>query len=131
MVESRDCNFCGRPIEPGTGKMYVKKDGTIFHHCSNKCKKNQIDLKRVPRGTRWTTRYAALKESALKHEEKVKEESKPKKKKKMKKKFKDEEPAEEPEDEPTTEEPEEELEEEPEAPSGDEPEPSEEEEKEE
>ena len=81
MVESKNCNFCGKAIEPGTGKIYVKKDGTIYHHCTNKCKKNQIDLGRVPRRTRWTKRYAELKESALKHE--VKEEA-PKPKKKVK-----------------------------------------------
>ncbi len=68
MVEKRMCNFCGGDIEPGTGKMFVKKDGTTYNLCSNKCKKNLIDLKRVPRRTKWTKRYAELKESTLKHE---------------------------------------------------------------
>jgi len=65
MVEKRNCSFCGEPIEPGTGKMYVKKDATVFLFCSNKCKKNRIDLGRVPRRTRWTVRYAELKASTL------------------------------------------------------------------
>jgi uncharacterized membrane protein len=30
MVEQHTCTFCGVLLEPGTGKMLVKKDGTIF-----------------------------------------------------------------------------------------------------
>ena len=71
MVEKRNCSFCGEPIEPGTGKMYIKKDGTVFYFCSNKCKKNRIDIGRVPRRTRWTVRYAELKASSLKRKKKV------------------------------------------------------------
>ncbi len=68
MVEKRNCSFCGDPIEPGTGKMYIKKDGTVYSFCSNKCKKNRIDLGRVPRRTRWTVRYSELKASTLQRE---------------------------------------------------------------
>lgn len=57
MVTRRKCTFCGVEIEPGTGKMYIKKDGTIFHFCSSKCEKNQVKLKRVPRRVEWTERY--------------------------------------------------------------------------
>ena len=57
MVERRVCSFCGGEIEPGTGKMYVKKDATVYYFCSNKCQKNMIKLKRVPRRTRWTKRF--------------------------------------------------------------------------
>ena len=49
MVEQKICSFCGASIEPGTGKMYVKKDGTTFLFCSNKCSKNMIEMGRVPR----------------------------------------------------------------------------------
>lgn len=48
------CSFCGNPIEPGTGTMYVRKDGTVFYFCSSKCEKNLIQLKRVPRTVPWT-----------------------------------------------------------------------------
>ncbi len=65
MVEKRNCSFCGEDIEPGTGKMYVKKDGTVYTFCSNKCKKNRIDIGRVPRRTKWTIRYNELKASSL------------------------------------------------------------------
>ncbi|MCJ2556385.1 MAG: 50S ribosomal protein L24e [Candidatus Thermoplasmatota archaeon] len=57
MVQARTCTFCGERIEPGTGKMYIKKDGTFFYFCSGKCQKNSLKLGRVPRRTRWTRRY--------------------------------------------------------------------------
>jgi len=53
MVEQHNCSFCGESIEPGTGKMLVKKDGTIFWFCSTKCQNNQ-KLGRVPRRVQWT-----------------------------------------------------------------------------
>lgn len=49
----RTCSFCKEEIEVGTGKMYVKKDGTIYFFCSSKCEKNQIELGRVPRKVKW------------------------------------------------------------------------------
>lgn len=57
MVDKRNCSFCGQDIEPGTGKMYVKKDGTRYHFCSGKCQKNLVGLKRVNRNVRWTTHH--------------------------------------------------------------------------
>ena len=66
MVEHRECSFCGSEIPPGTGTMYVKKDGTPLFFCSNKCYKNMIELKRVPRKVRWTHRYKVEKENRLK-----------------------------------------------------------------
>jgi large subunit ribosomal protein L24e len=53
MVEQHVCSFCGKLLEPGTGKMFVKKDGTIFYFCSTKCQ-NNYKLKRVPRRVQWT-----------------------------------------------------------------------------
>jgi large subunit ribosomal protein L24e len=52
-MESHICSFCGASIEPGTGKMFVKKDGTILFYCSTKCQKNH-NLKRIPRRMPWT-----------------------------------------------------------------------------
>jgi len=57
MVDKRNCSFCGQDIEPGTGKMYVKKDGTRYMFCSLKCQKNMVVLKRVNRNVRWTTHF--------------------------------------------------------------------------
>ena len=70
MAEKRNCSFCGAGIEPGTGKVFVKKDGTVLNFCTNKCYKNMIALRRVPRTTRWTERFKAEKKARLKAEEK-------------------------------------------------------------
>jgi large subunit ribosomal protein L24e len=66
MVEMKVCSFCGREIEPGTGSMYVKKDGTVMLFCTNKCSKNMIDMKRVPRKITWTRAYAREKDVRMK-----------------------------------------------------------------
>lgn len=55
------CTFCGKPISQGTGKMFVQKDGKIFHFCSNKCEKNMLVLKRKARKTTWTEEYQNVK----------------------------------------------------------------------
>ncbi|MHA1785787.1 MAG: 50S ribosomal protein L24e [Candidatus Helarchaeota archaeon] len=57
MVRIRQCSFCGYDIEPGTGHMYIKMDGTVFYFCSQKCHKNQFKLKRNPRRKKWTKLY--------------------------------------------------------------------------
>ncbi len=57
MPEAHSCSFCGRQIEPGTGRMFVKRDGSVFNFCSKKCYKNLIELKRVPRRTRWSQKF--------------------------------------------------------------------------
>jgi large subunit ribosomal protein L24e len=44
--------------------MYVKKDGTTFLFCSNKCSKNMIDMGRIPRKVTWTAAYTARKNLA-------------------------------------------------------------------
>jgi len=61
-------------MEPGTGKMYVKKDGSVLNFDTSKCYKNMIELGRVPRTTEWTRAAATLKatlKSAATKEEKV------------------------------------------------------------
>jgi large subunit ribosomal protein L24e len=52
-MEKFRCSFCKEDIEPGTGKMYVKKDGNVLHFCSSKCEKNMLKLKRAPRKVTW------------------------------------------------------------------------------
>ena len=52
-MEERICSFCNTTIAPGTGKIYAKKDGTVYYFCSSKCEKNMIKLRRVPRRVEW------------------------------------------------------------------------------
>ena len=58
MVERRICSFCGTEIEPGTGKIFVRKDGTVLNFCKNKCQKNLLKLNRIPRRVRWSKHYS-------------------------------------------------------------------------
>jgi len=57
MVERRICSFCGKNVEPGTGKLYVKRDGTPFYFCRSKCSRNMLNLGRSPRRVRWTLHH--------------------------------------------------------------------------
>jgi large subunit ribosomal protein L24e len=43
------CAFTGKEIPPGTGMMYVKKDGSILWFSSRKAEKNFLVMKRKPR----------------------------------------------------------------------------------
>jgi large subunit ribosomal protein L24e len=56
-----NCSFCGKLINRGTGKMYVKVDGKIFYFCSTKCEKNNNKLGRKARETRWTAEFRKFK----------------------------------------------------------------------
>jgi len=48
------CTFCKSPIEQGTGKIFVTKEGKVFNFCSMKCEKNVFKLGRIPRKFKWT-----------------------------------------------------------------------------
>ncbi len=61
MVKVRACTFCGKDIEPGTGSMYVKKDGAVSYFCSSKCRKSKLKLVRNPRKLKWTKFYQKIK----------------------------------------------------------------------
>jgi len=65
MVEQRICSFCGTNIEPGTGRLFVRKDGLTYNFCSSKCFKNQIGKGKVPRMTEWTAAHKREKEIFL------------------------------------------------------------------
>ena len=52
-MEKHRCTLCREDIEPGTGKMFVKKDGNVLQFCSRKCEKNMLKLKRSPRKVGW------------------------------------------------------------------------------
>jgi len=53
MPRTRECDFCGDDIEPGTGTMFVRTNGATIHYCSSKCEKNH-DLGREARNLEWT-----------------------------------------------------------------------------
>ncbi len=54
-MEIRKCSFCSESIEPGTGKMSIRNDGTVYYFCSSKCE-NNMKLGRVPRKVKWVTK---------------------------------------------------------------------------
>jgi len=60
MPRPKRCSFGGGPVEPGTGIMYVKNDGTILWFCSSKCFKN-FKLGRDPKRLPWTAYYLGKK----------------------------------------------------------------------
>ena len=64
------CGFCGEEIAPGTGKLYITKDGTVHPYCSNKCEKNAHKLKRARARVKWTAEYRRAKKSRLATEQK-------------------------------------------------------------
>jgi len=39
---------------PGTGMIYVRKNGQVLNFCKSKCRKNMIQLKRNPARVDWT-----------------------------------------------------------------------------
>ncbi|MBI4363043.1 MAG: 50S ribosomal protein L24e [Euryarchaeota archaeon] len=59
-MERKTCSFCARRMEPGTGKLLVKRDGSLFYFCSSKCEKNHA-LGRTPRKVTWVRK--AMKET--------------------------------------------------------------------
>jgi large subunit ribosomal protein L24e len=68
------CSFCGSELPIGGGKLFARKEGTVFYFCSNKCEKNQIVMGRKPVKTKWTEAHNKLKKTLMsankKHETK-------------------------------------------------------------
>jgi large subunit ribosomal protein L24e len=54
MVLKRQCSFCAGEVEPGTGTMFVKRDGSVFYFCTSSCRKQQMNLGRVGHRLKWT-----------------------------------------------------------------------------
>jgi len=57
LPERRICSFSGEEIEPGTGLMFIKKDGTVMWFKNSKARKNALKLKRNPRRVKWTRHF--------------------------------------------------------------------------
>ncbi|WP_436901409.1 50S ribosomal protein L24e [Halovenus halobia] len=52
MVQQRTCDYTGEDIEPGTGKMFVLKDGTVLWFKDSKAQKNYM-MGRESRDLEW------------------------------------------------------------------------------
>ncbi|MFD1515591.1 50S ribosomal protein L24e [Halomarina rubra] len=53
MPANRTCDYTGEEIEPGTGVMYVKNDGSVLHFVNSKAEKNYL-MGREARDLEWT-----------------------------------------------------------------------------
>ena len=62
MPRNRECDYCGTDIEPGTGTMFVRSNGSTIHYCSSKCEKN-ANLGREARDLEWATEEEAVEEA--------------------------------------------------------------------
>jgi len=47
------CSFCSAAIKHGTGKIFVKNDGTVYYFCSSKCEKNYL-MGREAKKRKWS-----------------------------------------------------------------------------
>lgn len=56
-MEQRVCSFCGEPIEPGTGMMFVKKDGSVYYYDRRRCEVSHQSFGRQSRRFKWTRHY--------------------------------------------------------------------------
>lgn len=65
------CSFCNNTIARGTGVLFVRKDGSFLSFCSQKCRRNMLDLGREGRLVKWTNKGLAI----VQHEAKEKKES--------------------------------------------------------
>ncbi len=48
-----NCSYCGRPIPPGYGLMYVRVDGVVLRFCSRKCFVSMVKMGRNPQKQAW------------------------------------------------------------------------------
>jgi len=51
------CSFCGNPVEPGTGLMFVRNDNQRSYFCSRKCEHSLVRMDRKARKLKWTAHY--------------------------------------------------------------------------
>ncbi len=54
MPKARRCSFCGYEFPPGTGILYVRRDGSMQWFCSRKCRISLVEFKRDQRKLKWT-----------------------------------------------------------------------------
>ena len=76
MVSTRTCDFSGEDIEPGTGIMYVRNDGTVLHFKDRKAEKNYF-MGREARDLEWTAAGRAAKDTRRPQETETETEPEP------------------------------------------------------
>ncbi len=76
MVSTRTCDFSGEDIEPGTGIMYVRNDGTVLHFKDRKAEKNYF-MGREARDLEWTQAGQAAAEGRRRQEAEAEPEPEP------------------------------------------------------
>ena len=76
MVSTRTCDFSGEDIEPGTGIMYVRNDGTVLHFKDRKAEKNYF-MGREARDLEWTQAGRAAKDTRRPQETEAEPETEP------------------------------------------------------
>lgn len=52
-----ECSYCGKEIKKGTGKVFVRENGSVLNFCSNKCEQNMLKLGRDARKFKWTKSF--------------------------------------------------------------------------
>lgn len=57
MAEQRVCTYCGNPLEPGTGSMFVKRDGSVYYFDQRRCHQALLKFGRLARNIKWTKHY--------------------------------------------------------------------------
>ena len=60
------CVFCGRTQEDYKGVYLLKNEGVAQYYCSNKCRKNNLKLKRDRVKMRWTEAFHLMRQKHLK-----------------------------------------------------------------
>lgn len=52
VIHMSKCSYCGKKMEPGTGKVFAKSTGKAWWFCSKKCEKN-FKMGRNPKNLTW------------------------------------------------------------------------------
>jgi LSU ribosomal protein L24E len=63
VVRIYNCSYCGKPIPPGYGLMYVRVDGVVLRFCSRKCFVSMVKMGRNPQKQAWVRKAKRVKQA--------------------------------------------------------------------